>query len=57
MPQGVCRGKLAATRTSSYLANSGQIIQQYKTMIPDFDGFLGSLPEGQRVLFRELYGV
>jgi transportin-1 len=34
-----------------------QIIQQYKTMIPDFDGFLGSLPEGQRVLFRELYGV
>ncbi|PVH96688.1 ARM repeat-containing protein [Periconia macrospinosa] len=32
-----------------------QVIQQYKGMIPDFDGFLNTLP--QRGKFQDLYGV
>ena len=34
-----------------------QIIQQYKTMISDFDSFLNGLPGDQQATFRELYGV
>lgn len=32
-----------------------QVIQQYKGMIPDFDGFLQNLP--QRGTFRDMYGA
>ena len=34
-----------------------KIIQQYKSMISDFDGFLNGLPGEQQATFRELYGV
>lgn len=34
-----------------------QIIQQYKSMIPDFDSFLNGLPGDQQATFRELYNV
>lgn len=34
-----------------------QVIEQYKTMIPDFDGFLAGLPATHRQKFRDLYGV
>ncbi|ORY16360.1 armadillo-type protein [Clohesyomyces aquaticus] len=34
-----------------------QVIQQYKTMIPNFDAFLGNLPPDHRANFRALYGI
>ncbi|KAF1998354.1 ARM repeat-containing protein [Amniculicola lignicola CBS 123094] len=34
-----------------------RVVEQYKTMIPDFDGFLASLPPQTRATLRELYGV
>ncbi|KAF2266447.1 ARM repeat-containing protein [Lojkania enalia] len=34
-----------------------QVIQQYKRMIPDFDGFLNNLPRDKLSSFRDLYGV
>lgn len=34
-----------------------EVIQQYKTMIPDFDGFLRNLPPAEQTKFRELYGA
>ena len=34
-----------------------QIIQQYKSMISDFDSFLNALPSDQQARFRELYSV
>jgi len=34
-----------------------QIIQQYKSMISDFDNFLNGLPADQQATFRELYSV
>lgn len=33
------------------------VIETYKPMIPDFNGFLGALPPDQRAKFRELYSV
>jgi transportin-1 len=38
-------------------ANMSQVIQKYKSMIPDFDAFLNGLPAEQRNRFRELYSV
>ncbi|KAF2715650.1 ARM repeat-containing protein [Pleomassaria siparia CBS 279.74] len=34
-----------------------QVLETYKRMIPDFDGFLGNLPSERQARFRELYGV
>jgi hypothetical protein len=34
-----------------------KVIQQYKTMIGNFDAFLGGLPADQQARFRELYSV
>jgi hypothetical protein len=34
-----------------------QVIQTYKAMIQDFDGFIGNLPAVEQARFRELYGV
>lgn len=34
-----------------------QVIQQYKSMIPNFDAFLGGLPAEQQASLRELYSV
>jgi hypothetical protein len=33
-----------------------QVIQQYKGMIQDFDGFLKNLPPLEQTKFHELYG-
>jgi transportin-1 len=37
--------------------NHSQVIQLYKSMIPNFDAFLGGLPADQQARFRELYSV
>ncbi|KAF2194481.1 ARM repeat-containing protein [Zopfia rhizophila CBS 207.26] len=34
-----------------------QVVEQYKSMIPDFDGFLHNLPPESETNFRELYGL
>ncbi|KAF1947427.1 ARM repeat-containing protein [Clathrospora elynae] len=34
-----------------------KVIQQYKSMIPNFDAFLGGLPADQQARFRELYSI
>ncbi|KAH7128429.1 armadillo-type protein [Dendryphion nanum] len=34
-----------------------KVIQQYKTMIPDFDGFLRNLSPVEQTKFRDLYGA
>jgi transportin-1 len=34
-----------------------QVIQQYRSMIPNFDAFIGGLPADQPARFRELYRV
>ncbi|KAF1980512.1 ARM repeat-containing protein [Bimuria novae-zelandiae CBS 107.79] len=34
-----------------------KVLEQYKTMIPDFDGFLAGLPAPHRQKFRDLYGI
>lgn len=43
--------------SGAWWANSRQVIETYKAMIPDFDAFLGGLPGQHRQKFRDLYGV
>jgi transportin-1 len=38
-------------------ANYPQVIEKYKTMIPNFDAFLGGLPPDQQAKFRKEYSV
>jgi transportin-1 len=37
--------------------NLQQVIETYKGMISNFEGFLGGLPADQQARFRELYSV
>ncbi|KAF2033997.1 ARM repeat-containing protein [Setomelanomma holmii] len=45
------------TRQNEFKVKSLKVIQTYKGMISDFDGFLGGLPADQQARFRELYSV
>jgi transportin-1 len=41
----------------NFETNNRQVIEKYKSMIPNFDAFLGGLPPDQQARFRKEYSV